>query len=187
MTPGAWWTGGGVSRIVHPVGESVPGFSRSRRMSKSEMFAGAAEAHQRDPRAYPYGYLTGGSDEMKSVRVFVWFRTIDELIDSLLEVEPRMYGVEPRRGLEGYQQRVRPILDRLKQQGFDESLRAEFAPETDGKFVVDWWGSYSELREGRGSLGGQLVEEFLGSERRKQLLPSGEDTAFIDFLRPPAG
>jgi len=154
-------------------------------MATSETLANAAEAHERDPRAYPYGYLTGGSDELKSVRVFVWFRTMDELIDSLLDVEPRMYGVEPKRGLEAYQQRVRPILKRLKERGFDESLLAEFAPEADGKFVVEWWGTYSELREGRGVLGGELVEEFLGPERRRQLLPSGEDTAFIDFLRPP--
>jgi hypothetical protein len=155
-------------------------------MAKSELFASAAEAHERDPRSYPYGYLTGGSDELKSVRVFVWFRTMDELIDSLLDVEPRMYGVEPKRGLEAYQARVRPILDRLKSHGFDDSLRAEFAPEADGRFVVDWWGTYSELREGRGLLGGQLIEDFLGPERRRQLLPSGEDTAFIDFLRPSA-
>lgn len=156
-------------------------------MSQSAAFASAAEAHERDPRSYPFGYLTGGSDELKSVRVFVWFRTMDELIDSLLEVEPRMYGVEPKRGLEAYQQRVRPILKRLKDRGFDESLLAEFAPEADGRFVVEWWGNYSELREGRGILGGQLVEEFLGPERRRQLLPSGEDTAFIDFLRPATG
>lgn len=154
-------------------------------MATSETLANAAEAHERDPRAYPYGYLTGGSDELKSVRVFVWFRSMDELIDSLLDVEPRMYGVEPKRGLEAYQQRVRPILKRLKERGFDDSLLAEFAPEADGKFVVEWWGTYSELREGRGVLGGELVEEFLGPERRRQLLPSGEDTAFIDFLRPP--
>ncbi len=155
-------------------------------MSQTELFASAAEAHERDPRAYPYGYLTGGSEELDSVQVFVWFRTMDELVDSLLDVEPRMYGVEPKRGLEAFQQRVRPILERLKQQGFDESLRAEFAPEADGKYVVYWWGNYSDLREGRGEIGGQLVSEFLGTERRRQLLPNGEDTAFIDFLRPPA-
>jgi hypothetical protein len=153
-------------------------------VTKPELFANASNAHQRDPREYPYGYLTGGSDELQSVRVFVWFRTVDELIQSLLEVEPRMYGVEPRRGLEAYQERVGPILARLKQQGFDDSLREAFAPEADGKFVVDWWGTYSDLREGRGVLGCQLVDEYLGEERRGQLLPSTEDTAFINFLRP---
>jgi hypothetical protein len=145
-----------------------------------------AEPYLRDPRKYPYGYLTGGSDELQSVRVLVWFRTVDELIDSLLEVEPRMYGVEPGRGLEPFQARVRPILERLKEQGFEESLREELAPAADGKFVVDWWGTYSDLREGRGVLGCQLVDEFLGDERRGQLLPNGADTAFIEFLRIPA-
>ena len=97
-------------------------------MPKSELFASAAEAHERDPRDYPYGYLTGGRDELTSVRVFVWFRTMDELIDSLLDVEPRMYGVEPKRGLEKYQERVRPILKRLKERGFDDTLLRSLRP-----------------------------------------------------------
>lgn len=155
-------------------------------MAESKALATAGEAHERDPRMYPYGYLTGGSDELKSVRVFVWFRTVDELIESLLEVEPRMYGVEPQRGLEAFQARARPILERVRQQGLDESLRAEFAPEVDGRFVIDWWGTYQHLRAGNGALGCQLLDEFLGEERRGQLLPAGQDTAFIDFLRPRA-
>ena len=155
-------------------------------MATLTVFESAGVAHERDPRKFPYGYLTGGTDELASVRVFVWFRTIDELIESLLEIEPRMYGVEPKRGLEEFHERVSPILQKVRQQGLTDSLRVELAPEADGRFVVEWWGTYSELREGRGALGGQLVQEFLGHERRMQLLPSGEDTAFIDFLRPPA-
>ena len=155
-------------------------------MTNANVFESAAEAHQRDPRSHPYGYLTGGTDELGSVRVFVWFRTIDELIECLLEVEPRMYAVEPKRGLEAYQERVRPILDRVRQQGLNESLRAEFAPEADGKFVIDWWGTYADLRAGKGVFGCQLLDEFLGEQRRGQLLPAGQDTAFIEFLRPPA-
>jgi hypothetical protein len=153
-------------------------------MDNSKPLPATAEDHQRDPRKHPYGYLTGGTDELGSVRVFVWFRTIDDLIESLLEIEPRMYGVEPRRGLEAFQNRVEPILQRVRQQGLTDALRQELAPDADGKFVVDWWGTYAELREGQGAVGGQLVEEFLGHERRRQLLPNGEDTAFIDFLRP---
>jgi hypothetical protein len=153
-------------------------------MANSNPLPPTVQDHQRDPRQYPYGYLTGGTDELRSVRVFVWFRTIDDLIESLLEIEPRMYGVEPRRGLESFQNRVEPILQRVRKQGLTDELREEFAPDSDGRFVVDWWGTYSQLREGRGEIGGHLVEEFLGHERRRQLLPNGEDTAFIDFLRP---
>lgn len=155
-------------------------------MTTSTALDSAAEAHERDPRSYPYGYLTGGTDEMASVRVFVWFRTIDELIEGLLEIEPRMYGVEPKRGLEAFQARVRPILDRVRQQGLTESLRLELAPEADGKFVIDWWGTYADLRAGNGVIGSQLLDEFLGEQRAGQLLPAGQDTMFINFLRPPA-
>jgi len=155
-------------------------------MARTTDFESAAVAHEQDPRRYPYGYLTGGSDELASVRVFVWFQTLDEMIKSLLDVEPRVYGIEPRRGLEAFQARVRPILERLHDEGTSESLLREFAPETDGGFVVEWWGTYSELRSARGMLGRELLDEFLGEERRGQLLPEGHDTAFIDFLRPPA-
>jgi hypothetical protein len=155
-------------------------------MARTTDFESAAVAHEQDPRRYPYGYLTGGKEELSSVRVFVWFRTLGEMIDSLLDVEPRIYGVEPRRGLEAFQARVRPILERLHSEGPSESLLREFAPETDGGFVVEWWGTYAELRNARGMLGRELLDEFLGEERRGQLLPDGNDTAFIDFLRPPA-
>lgn len=155
-------------------------------MTTQSALEGAAEAHQRDPRGHPYGYLTGGADELGSVRVFVWFRSIDELIESVLEVEPRMYGVEPKRGLEAFQERVRPILARVKQQGLTESLRAELAPEADGRFVIDWWGTYADLRAGNGIVGCRLLDEFLGEDRAGQLLPAGQDTMFINFLRPPA-
>ncbi|MFO1406612.1 MAG: hypothetical protein U1F08_03655 [Steroidobacteraceae bacterium] len=144
----------------------------------------ASRAHERDPRAYPFGYLTGGVGQLEEVRVFVWFRSLDDMIASLLEVEPRMYGVEPGRGLEAYQVRVRPILAEIHERGFDDALRRRFAPEQDGRFAVYWWGSYFDLRDGNGVLGCQLVDEFLGEERRGQLLPSADESAFIRFLRP---
>jgi hypothetical protein len=150
----------------------------------STIFASAAVAHERDPRQYPYGYLTGGSQDLDSVRVFVWFQTIDELIESLLEVEPRMYGIEPRRGLESFQARVRPILDRVRSEGLTDALRVELAPERDGKFVIAWWGRYADLREGKCDFASSVVEDYLGEERRGQLLSPDEHTAFIDFLRP---
>ena len=153
-------------------------------MAANEVIDQASLAHQRDPRKYPFGYLTGGADQLAEVRVFVWFRNLDDMIDSLLEVEPRMYGVEPGQGLEAYQARVRPILEQLRQRGFDQELRRQFSPEQDGRFAVHWWGSYFDLRDGNGVLGCQLVDEFLGEERRGQLLHSTDETAFIRFLQP---
>lgn len=153
-------------------------------MAVYDVIEQASLAHERDPRKYPFGYLTGGTDTFEDVRVFVWFRNLDDMIDSLLEVEPRMYGVEPGRGLEAYQARVRPILEQIRQRGFDNELRRQFAPEQDGRFAVHWWGSYYDLRDGNGVLGCQLVDEFLGEERRGQLLQSVDETAFIRFLQP---
>lgn len=155
-------------------------------MANAKVFESAAEAHERDPRDHPYGYLTGGTGHLEEVRVFVWFRTLDELAESLLEVEPRAYGLEAGRGLEAYQARVRPLLQRLRQGGFREDLRRDLAPESDGRFAVHWWGTYEELRRGHGPLGGQLVDEFLGEERRGQLVQPDDEPAFVRFLMPGA-
>ncbi|MFO1394054.1 MAG: hypothetical protein U1F09_09870 [Steroidobacteraceae bacterium] len=153
-------------------------------MAVYDIIEQASAAHDRDPRRYPFGYLTGGTGQFEDVRVFVWFRNLDDMIASLLEVEPRMYGVEPGRGLEAYQARVRPILEEIRERGFDDELRRRFAPEHDGRFAIYWWGSYYDLRDGNGVLGCQLVDEFLGDERRGQLLASVDESAFIRFLKP---
>jgi len=152
-------------------------------MPSAQLLQTAADATERDPREFPYGYLTGGAVLLVSVRAFLWFRTIDEMIETLLEVEPRVYNVKPGHGLEEYQARVRPILAQVRRQGFKESLRTEFAPDADGKFVVDWWGTYSDLRAGRGALGCQLLDEFLGGSRRGPCLPAEEEDEFIEFLK----
>ena len=81
---------------------------------------------------------------------------------------------------------MRPVLEEIQQRGFDDVLLRRFAPEQDGRFAVHWWGSYFDLRDGNGLLGCQLVDEFLGEERRGQLLGSADESAFIRFLRPEA-
>ena len=152
-------------------------------MPTAQLLQTAGDATERDPREFPYGYLTGGSVVLESVRAFLWFSSIDEMIETLLEVEPRVYDVKPGRGLEGYQARVRPILEQVRREGFKESLRIALAPQTDGRFVVDWWGTYSDLRAGRGALGCQLLDEFLGEARRGPRLPAEDEDDFIEYLK----
>jgi hypothetical protein len=69
----------------------------------------AAEAMERDPREYPYGYYTGSAFALDTSRVFVWFKSIDQLVHHALEIEPRVHDLEPGKGLEDFQERVRPI------------------------------------------------------------------------------
>ncbi len=141
------------------------------------------EAMERDPREYPYGYLTGGSFVMDSLRVFVWFRTVDDLLVHLRDVEPRIYGVVPGEGLEEFQAELAPILEDVRAHGLSEPLRRRIDAAVRRAFVVDWWGTYPELRSGRGAIPRRLLDAFLGESREGDALVSGEEDAFVAFLR----
>jgi hypothetical protein len=51
-----------------------------------------------DPRESPFAFLTGGSFVLDSVRVFMWFKTLDDLLEHLRDNEPRAYDLEPGAG-----------------------------------------------------------------------------------------
>src|SRR5262245_51590223 len=120
-------------------------------MSHIEWGDVAAEATERDPRQFPFGYLTGGSFVLDSVRVFVWFKTLDDLLQHIRDVEPRVYDLEPGAGFEEFQLRVEPILTRIRAEGFAEPLREHLNNVVREAFVVDWWGNYADLRGGLGA------------------------------------
>jgi hypothetical protein len=130
-------------------------------------------AMDRDPRRFPYGYFTGGSSPLDVARVFVWFATPEELLRHILEVEPRV----------GFQRRIRPLLQRAAEEGLSEALRLELDPGRDGGFVVDWWGSFEDLKSGRGGFARALLDDFFGTKRQSWMLEPGEEGRFIEYLK----
>ena len=140
-------------------------------------------AMDRDPRRFPYGYFTGGSSPLDVARVFVWFATPEELLRHILEVEPRVHGLARGRGLEGFQRRIRPLLQRAAEEGLSEALRLELDPGRDGGFVVDWWGSFEDLKSGRGGFARALLDDFFGTKRESWMLEPGEEGRFIEYLK----
>ena len=152
-------------------------------MTSAEWSEVVAEAVEDDPRENPYGHLTGGSFTLDSCRVFTWFPTVAALVKQLLEVQPRVYDLEPGAGLEEYQARVRPILARVSREGLTEEIRLALRPEIDGAVVVDWWGNYEDLREGKVALGRDLLDEFLGDDRAGDALSDNEEAEFVEYLQ----
>ena len=142
----------------------------------------AAEAMERDAREFPFGYLTGGSFVMDSVQVFVWFKSLEDLLQHIRDVEPRVYDLEPGQGLKDYQMRVGPLLESVRADGFAESLRLRLNAAVNEAFVVDWWGRYDELRTGRGEFARELLDHYLDEDRRGQVLPEDEEGDFVEYL-----
>lgn len=136
----------------------------------------------RDPRQYPYGIYVGDSLVLASLRLFFWFESVDKLIEHILEVEPRMYNVTPGHGLEEYQARVRPILARVREEGLTEHLRRELDPSEDGGFVIDWWGPYNDLRDGRSDFAWEVRSRFIERIGKDELSPLEQEEAFVEHL-----
>ena len=152
-------------------------------MSNIEWEDLAAEAAERDPRECPFGLLTGGSFVLDSVRVFVWFATLEDLLAHLRENEPRAYHLEPGAGLEEFQSELDPVLERVRAEGMTEALREQLNAVVGTEFVVDWWGTYAELREGRGEIPRRVLDDFLGEEREGGALRDDEEEEFVECLK----
>jgi hypothetical protein len=144
--------------------------------------AEAEAAWSRDPRQAPFGILSGDSFVLSSLRVFLWFESVEQLIDHLLDVEPRQYKVTPSNGLGEYQARVRPILARASEEGLTEHLRREFNPAEDGGFVVDWWGRYEDLRDGRDDFGCEVRDAFARRWGGDERAPLDREDEFVEYL-----
>jgi hypothetical protein len=152
-------------------------------MPNAEWSEIAAEAMERDPREYRFGYYTGGSFVLDSTRVFVWFASLDELIRQVLEIEPRVHDLEPGEGLEEFQARIGPVLERARKEGLTEELRDTLKPEQDGFFVIEWWGTFDDLCRGEGEFARGVLDDFLGEDREGQELKSGEENDFAEFVQ----
>lgn len=141
-------------------------------------------AMDRDPRKAPFGFFSGGSFVMDSVRVFSWFESMDELASFLLEVEPRIYDIEEPSELASYQAKVLPLLTRLKANGFSEELREELNAVVSEFAVIDWWGKFGEITDGKTDFSRNLIENFLDPEEGQelQIAPHQMDD-FVEYLK----
>ena len=150
-------------------------------MDSGELSEVANEAVERDPREYPLGYFTDSSSSLYSAGGFVWFQSLDELTQHIIEVEPRIYGLEPGEGLEEFQARVRPLLAAVQEAGLTEELRVALDKECAKHFCIFWWGTFTELCAGRGDFAREVLDTYLDGEPGK-VLPPDEVGSFVDFL-----
>lgn len=152
----------------------------------------AEEASQRDPRSAPFGIYSGGSFVLDGVRVFSWFRSLDELAEFLLETEPAIYGIEDE-DLASYRKAVSPVLERFSTDGFTDELLAELNEAVKSDFTLEWWGRFDELVAGQSNFARNIVTGFLSqaeewSEEQEddppvRALREDELDEFVEYLQ----
>ena len=141
-------------------------------------------AMARDPRKYPFGYLTGGSFVLDSLRVFVWFKTLNELVNHIVDVEPRIYDLTLGDGLEEFQAKVKPLAVKLIDKGFNDALRKKINQEAHECFVIDWWGTYETLKAGRTAFSKEIISDFHGRyDTIGKSINEQQEKKFVRFLK----
>ncbi len=119
----------------------------------------AAEVVDRNPRDFPIGYFSGGSFVMDSVRVFSWFSSVEEMIDHLVEVEPRIHDADESFDV------IREALVSADSEGLTADLRLNINKLVKDSFVIDWWGEFKQLRAGADSIARDIVDDYLGEDQ----------------------
>ena len=140
-------------------------------------------ALEREPRTAQVGIYTGGSFVLDSLRVFLWFDTLDQLAEYLLEVQPEFYDMDEDDTAE-YKAELAPLLEQLQRSGIDDSLRQQIN-QAAGAYVIDWWGSFDELAQGETEFAQGIVAHFLDEEVPRSLRVEELDD-FVEHLAQSA-
>lgn len=110
-------------------------------------------AARRDPRRYPVGCVTGDGD----VEVVQWFRTVPELVQYLLRMEPQRWGFRQAK-LIAIKPRLQPVLTTVDVTGLTEPSRVALNAETEPAYRILWWGDFGALLAGRDPWSSRLLE-----------------------------
>lgn len=151
-------------------------------MNEAEAFDLMEKSLTLDPRKSCCGIFTGGSFVLDSARVFSWFETVDDLVQHLLEVQPLSYTMDED-DLAQYQSAIQPLLAELKKQGLSEPLKAEVNAAVRSTYVIDWWGSFDEIKSGPSEFARDLRSDFRGDAQGAQAIQEDEMEDFIEFLQ----
>lgn len=141
----------------------------------------AGEAIDRDPRENRFGYFSGGSFVLDSVRVFAWFPSLSSMQHNILEVEPRNYGVEDVSEIQAYQVRLAPILDRLGSEGLTPQLLEAVRAVIGDLYSIEWWGTFDDIASGKDEFAREVLDGFLDDDA-PQSVREEDMNDFVEYL-----
>ncbi|OYD53804.1 hypothetical protein CGK74_11400 [Thauera propionica] len=110
----------------------------------------------------------------------MWFDSIPELAEFLLEEQPKAYEYEEEDAAT-YRAAMTPIVEQLKAEGFSETLRNELNKVAKLAYVVDWWGHFDEIVQAKTEFAQDIVSGFLDAEAPRAIQPDEMDD-FLEYL-----
>ena len=91
-------------------------------MNKEKAIQIGDDAMNRDPRKANYGLFSGGSFVLDSIRVFMRFETIQELIYFIKNTEPLIFDLDAEE-IKKYEDEITPILEKVLKDGLTSELQ----------------------------------------------------------------
>jgi hypothetical protein len=151
-------------------------------MAVPDIIEAAEIAMSRDPRYYPVGYLSGAAEGPDRSTMFSWFRSIDDLLDFLHDVEPKIWDLNIGEGVEEYQVALSPLLNTIRYEGLTEELRTALNSALAPTVTVHWWGRFDDLCKGTTAKAREVVADY---REAGEFFPieKQEHVKFIEFLR----
>lgn len=138
------------------------------------------DAMSQDPRTAVVGMNIGGSFVLDSTRVYVWFETIEKMIEYITEVEPKSRELDDDFIAE-QRAKLEPLMNQIRESGVTEDLREEVNNIISTDWVIDWWGSLESLTNGETEFALDVVQGFYEEESRTKVETEDLD-AFIESL-----
>jgi len=153
-------------------------------MNKEFAIKQGEAAMERDPRTAPFGFYSGGSFVLDSVRVFNWFESAQDLVRFVLDVETAIFDLEPEGEDAALVAKMSRALEDVAKEGLTEKCRLAFNKVSKDVMVIDWWGSFSELATGQVDFAKELINRFRDLDDDSFApIDADEVDDFVEFLQ----
>jgi len=143
----------------------------------------ATEVMDRDPRVFTYGFFS--HDTGNGVGMFSWFKDVDEMMEFLLNVEPKIFDIEGE-SLKDYTKTISEVEKKVKSVGLNEELRSRISEYVFRDFEILWWGTFENLLKDEGDFAKERREGFLSDGEDELLnynIPEESLEEFIEYLK----
>ena len=148
-------------------------------MTQDDAIEIGIKAIERDPRAGPYGYFSGGSFVFDMTRIFMWFDTIEDLVFYISTCEPIARNLDNDQ-ISAFKAEVNYIFNDNLELTNDKLLKVNQASKC--FLCIDWWGCFNDLLSGNSKFSKHLRSCFRDGESDVPI-ESDEVDDFIDFMR----
>lgn len=138
----------------------------------------SSDASERDPRKAPFGYFSGGSFVLDSVRVFMWFSTKEDLVDHIVRTDAAFFDLDDDESAT-YTRDANQLFS--NDDGLSDENLALINKLSNSFRCIEWWGCFEELTHGDSEFA-QGLRSSIREDESTVPIEENEMDEFIEYL-----